>query len=295
MKINPGLTIDGRYVVEAHIDTGGMGEVYRVRQRGLMRRAAMKVLRHTGSHARRRFIDEARVAAEIVHDNVIEIYDLGIFASGRPYYVMELLEGEQLSRRLARAPLPIGEVFEVTEQLGAALEAVHEKGYVHRDVKPSNVISTDGSNRRVKLIDFGLAKSEVVSPRLTPLGLAVGSPHWMSPEQCLGETVDERSDIYSFGMLLYVLLSQRHPVEGNTLEVMRARVAADAPRLDLLPSGESCPAGLSLLLKECLARRPSKRPRSMGHVLERIERAAMDHFGTSDTPRQALTVPCPAS
>jgi serine/threonine-protein kinase len=291
ININPGLTIDGRFVVEVHLATGATGEVYSVRQPSLERRATIKVLRHSGRGARHRFIDEARVAAEIVHGNVIEIYHLGVFANGRPYYVMEFLGGERLSRRVARAALTLDEMFLMAEQVGAAIEAVHEKGYVHRNLRPSNVISTDRSNRRVKLVGFGLATSAVGTSWLTPLGAAMGSSEWMSPEQYLGHTVDARSDIYSFGLMLYASLSQWHPAAGDAPEATRANVLPDVLSLDRLPNGAQCPKELSLLLARCLARRPSERPHTMNDVLEGLELVAAEHFGATTRAHEAPTLP----
>ncbi|MEN9579088.1 MAG: hypothetical protein RJA70_2097, partial [Pseudomonadota bacterium] len=198
-----GTIVDGRYRVQSVLGEGGMGTVYRVSHVTLSRDFALKALRadlaREGDLAER-FLREARSAAAISHANVCEITDFGSLHDGRPYFAMELLRGKPLGWWLERGgPMPVGPGVRIVRQIASVLQEAHEHGIVHRDLKPENVIVVDATTGEgVKVVDFGLAQVAGQS-RLTRPGVVFGTPHYMSPEQAMGGTVDHRADIYSLG------------------------------------------------------------------------------------------------
>src|SRR5712692_5873713 len=217
----------GPYEILAPLGAGGMGEVYRAKDPRLGRDVAIKVLPASfsnGADRLKRFELEARAAGALNHPNLTAVYDIGSH-DGVPYVVSELLEGETLDARLASGPLPRRKVIEYALQLARGLAAAHEKGIVHRDLKPENVFVTrDG---RVKILDFGLAKflhpeREVGPPSRLPLtsagtepGVVLGTLGYMSPEQLRGGPADGRSDIFSFGAILFEMLSGKRAFQGE--------------------------------------------------------------------------------
>ena len=207
------------YEITAHLGSGGMGEVYQATDTKLGRSVAIKFLPETFSHDSERvarFQREARVLASLNHPGIAAIYGLEEINS-RHFLVMELVAGETLADRIKRGAIPIEEVLPIAKQIAEALEAAHEKGIIHRDLKPPNVkITPDG---RVKVLDFGLAKplqeaanrdfsnSPTLSMATTNAGIILGTAAYMSPEQARGENTDERTDVFSFGCLLYEMLT----------------------------------------------------------------------------------------
>ena len=211
----------GRFRIVGKLGEGGMGVVYAAHDLELGRPVAIKMI--TGPEdetARRRFRREAKAAARVRHPNVCQLYDIGEEA-GELYLVLELLEGESLAARLKRGPLPVPEAIQLSLDVLSALAALHELAIVHRDLKPSNIFVT---SHGAKLLDFGLARDMAVSlwtednthSAITSAGTLVGTPHYMSPEQLRGEAVDERSDIFSAGVLLFEMVAGRRPFPGNT-------------------------------------------------------------------------------
>ena len=203
MTLAPGTRI-GPYEVDVLIGKGGMGEVYRARDIRLERDVAIKVL-PAGDAGMPRFEQEARTIAALSHPNICQIYDVG-----PGYLVLEYIDGRPLS-----GPLPPEQVLDVARQIASALQAAHARGIIHRDLKPANILVRDGS---VKVLDFGLAKwadGETTRP-LTEAGVVLGTLAYMSPEQADGRPVDPRSDIFSFGAILYELLSGARAFTGNT-------------------------------------------------------------------------------
>ena len=252
MSLAPGTQVGPYEIVEA-LGAGGMGEVYRARDTRLDRFVAIKVLspRLAVTPALlERFRREARAVAALNHPNICTIYDVGAGGADSPAYLaMELLEGDTLHRRLQGAPLPMAEVVEIATALADALDAAHAKGIVHRDIKPANIMLTA---RGPKILDFGLAKAargaaptEHGEPSssdaaLTGAGTMVGTLTYMSPEQLRGEELDARSDLFSFGLVLYEMVTGRPAFAGATSAVVSAAILHDSPPLPRSRFGPSC-------------------------------------------------------
>jgi serine/threonine-protein kinase len=224
------------------IGEGGMGTVYEVRHRALGKRFALKALRKDlalDAEIAARFIQEARTAAAVSHPGLVEITDFGRLESGQVYFVMELLEGTSLAALLRNGgPLPAARGLAIVRQLVHALKAAHDASIVHRDLKPDNIHIGRGDNDtdRVKIVDFGLAKV-VGSSKLTRAGMVFGTPHYMSPEQAAGETVDHRADIYALGIVMYEMFTGKVPFEADSYMgvLTKHMYMTPAPPSDLSP------------------------------------------------------------
>jgi len=274
-----------------------MGEVYRARDSKLKREVAIKVLPAgvAGDPERlARFQREAEVLASLNHPNIAHIYGIEDGA-----LVMELVEGEDLSQRIARGPIPIDEALPIAKQIAEALEAAHESGIIHRDLKPAN-IKVRG-NDTVKVLDFGLAKAlepaaasrepgaghtltnspTMTSPAMTMRGVILGTAAYMSPEQARGKGLDRRADIWSFGCVLYEMLTGRKPFDGETITDILGAVVRAEPDWHALPS--STPVGVRRLLQRCLQKDPVRRLRHIGDALTELEPDAYD-ISTVTTP-----------
>jgi hypothetical protein len=259
----------GPYEIVAPIGAGGMGEVYRARDPRLGREVAVKVLPASFSNdpdRLRRFEQEARAAGILNHPNITAVYDIGTL-EGAPYVVTELLEGETLRSRLASGALPVRKSLDYARQIASGLAAAHEKGIVHRDLKPENLFVTgDG---RVKILDFGLAKltqPEDAGPQTnlptatagTEPGVVLGTLGYMSPEQVRGRPADARSDIFSFGAILYEMLSGKRAFHGDSAaDTMSAILREDPP--DLSATNQTIDPGLDRIVRHCLEKSPEQR------------------------------------
>jgi eukaryotic-like serine/threonine-protein kinase len=280
----------GPYTVEAWIGSGGMGDVYRARDRHLQRHVALKVLPDVfalDTDRLERFAREAQVLAALNHPNIAAIHGFER-ADGVQALALELVEGHTLADRLERGPIPLDEGLPIAGQIAEGLEAAHEQGIVHRDLKPSNVaIRPDGT---VKILDFGLAEvlrlesaapgdgapSSVTLVDATPAAVTFGTPAYMSPEQAKGRPLDKRSDIWAFGILLFELLSGRRPFPDQDMSEVPAAMAQDAD-WSVLPT--STPATIRTLIARCLERNPRLRLRDIGEARIALQNASAPGLG----------------
>jgi serine/threonine protein kinase len=272
------------YRIVSPIGAGGMGEVYRARDERLGRDVAIKVL--PADFARdedrlRRFEQEARATSALNHPSILTVYDIGNH-EGSPFIVCELLEGEELRERLHDGAIAPRKASEYAQQIVAGLSAAHERGITHRDLKPENLFIT--KDDRVKILDFGLAKlrpaklaagagSEVATAQaLTDPGVVMGTVGYMSPEQVRGKETDHRSDIFSFGVILYEMLSGARPFAGDSaVELMNAILKDDVPELNC--DEKRIPPALERIMRRCLEKRPEQRFHSahdLGFALEAL-------------------------
>lgn len=274
-----GTTIDHRYEVIGTLGEGGMGIVYHVRHRLLGKPLALKVLRADlarDGDLGQRFIREARAAASVAHPNVVQITDFGNLPSGQPYFVMELLTGESLSALLRKGgPLPAASATRLLTQIVDALAAAHAAGVVHRDLKPDNVLVCPGpSGDIVKVLDFGLAKVAGQS-RLTKAGVVFGTPYYMSPEQASGDPVDERADIYAFGVVMYEVFTGRVPFEADTfMGVLTKHIYVEPTPPSVILGGMAALGALEQITLRCLEKKPERRFQSMLALGEELSRVA---------------------
>jgi serine/threonine-protein kinase len=272
----------GVHEITSLLGKGGMGEVYRARDGRLKRDVAIKIL--PPEFARDpdrllRFRREAEVLASLNHPNIGAIYDFHE-AGDTQFLVMELVEGETLADRLHRGPLPVEDALRIAVDICDALDAAHEKGIIHRDLKPANItIARDG---RVKVLDFGLAKameparaggtmanSPTLSLTATQAGIILGTAAYMSPEQAKGFDVDRRSDLFSFGCVLYEMLTGRQPFQGDTVPEVLASVLVREPDLNAL--SPTLNPRLVELVQRCLHKNPKRRWQAAGDVREELE------------------------
>ncbi|HEX9669402.1 MAG TPA: protein kinase [Thermoanaerobaculia bacterium] len=280
----------GRYEIRGLLGSGAMGKVYAAHDLTLDREVAIKALAVAfhGDPARlKRFQREARVLAALSHSNVAAIYGFEEL-DGAHYLVLEMVDGESLAQRLADGPLPWREAVALAAQVAEGLAEAHAKGVIHRDLKPSNVMLSRSG--RVKLVDFGLAKSTAgrSAEDLTATGgSVVGTAPYMSPEQVRGDELDERTDVWAFGCLLYEMLAGCQAFRGRSVPEVLVAVLHDEPDFDLLPQGT--PAPLCWLIQRCLRRDPATRPRHVADLgLELLELAAAEPAGSLSSSVTAL-------
>ena len=268
----------GPYTVMDPLGAGGMGEVYRARDQRLDRHVAIKFLSRRmaiDAASLERFEREARAASALNHPNICTVHDLGEF-QGRPYLVMELLEGQSLKERIAKGSLDSTEIGSIGKQVCGALQAAHDKGIVHRDIKPANIFLTQ--NGQVKVLDFGLAKRgvELSAPgsrtdgstrslTLTATGTIMGTLAYMSPEQAVGDDLDSRSDIFSLGVVLYEMATARAPFRGKTPAGILGSILTESPAK---PSAvnSAIPVGLDHVILKALEKDRVKRYESAAEL-----------------------------
>lgn len=276
--------IVGPYRVLEFLGEGGMGTVFEVEHIALTRRYALKVLRtkviERDPGAAQKFLREARTAARVRHPNIVDVVDFGHLADGRPYFVMELLEGQSLADLVAGGALPPAEVMMIARQLANALAAAHDRGVVHADVTPSNVLVVDGRNDaspgelHVKLVDFGLAELAGEGLRDENPEFVLGTPAYISPEQLRGLAPTDRSDQYGLGAVLFEMLTGRPPFHHDDLRSLcMMHLTAPIPVVES-PHGP-LPPKLADIVTTCLQKTPQARfpgMRALLVALDEIER-----------------------
>ena len=292
MPLNSGTKL-GPYEIQSLLGVGGMGEVYRAKDTRLDRTVAVKILPQGVAETpevRQRFDREARAVSSLNHPHICALYDVG-HQDGTDYLVMEFIEGETLAARIANGPLPTADLLRFASQIADALDKAHRQGIVHRDLKPGNVMLTKSG---AKLLDFGLAKggeilqgdiasSPTVSHALTAKGMIVGTMQYMSPEQLEGKEADIRSDIFSFGAVLYEMATGKKAFEAKSQASLIAAILKEDPRpmRELQPMS---PLLLERIVKTCLAKDPDERPQS-AHDLKLDLDWVRESSGISDAPR----------
>lgn len=282
MRTEKGLVLEGRYELTDLIATGGMGQVWRGRDRDLDRDVAVKVLReeYAGDEGfLKRFRAEARHTAALSHDAIAALYDYGEL-DGRAYIVMELCEGRPLSDIIEEntGGLPERLVISMLIELARALDAAHSKGVVHRDVKPENILVDEDRDWHLKITDFGIARS-TDQARLTRTGLVMGTAQYLSPEQAVGKQATSLSDVYALGIVAFEMLTGHRPFTGaSQVDIAMAQVKQSAPELP----GTVDP-DLRQLVAMTLSKAPANRPRSaaaVARILEAIQRGEHPRFTT---------------
>ena len=250
----------GRYQVLEKLGEGAMATVYKAYDPDIARPLVVKFLHAElcrDAEYRMRFLREGKAAGILTHPNIVTVFDVGEIED-RPYIAMELLDGVPLNELLkSNRGLALHEVLDIGIQLANALDYAHSKGIFHRDVKPSNIIRLSGSGT-IKLADFGIAHMPSAGADRTQAGTVMGTPHYMSPEQALGEKIDARSDLWAVGVILYQLLSGRRPFEADTIVTLLYRIANDSPMPVAEVSGD-VPTGLRRIIARCLNKQPDKR------------------------------------
>ncbi len=295
-----GSTIDGRYLIEAKLGEGGMGVVYAARHVIIDKRVAIKVLKKEAQEeetAGQRFIQEAKSASKIGHANIVDITDFGVLPDGSAYFVMEFLEGQTLGRVIAQGPMPSRRVITVAAQIARGLHAAHQKGIVHRDLKPENIflLERDGQSDVVKIVDFGIAKVQsgfgggTPGQRLTQVGMVLGTPEYMSPEQATGKETDHRVDEYALGCMMYEMLTGDVPFKGDTSAGTLTKHVFDAvvppsrrrPDLQIAPS-------LEAVALKAMSKKPDERYPSMRELLEALDAAGAEIDSGREAKRVAV-------
>ena len=274
-----GTLFAGRYRIEALLGSGGAGEVYLGWHEVLRRRIALKLIHASlqlDPRVLARFRREARAASKISHRNIPHIHDFGHSEEGRPYLVMDHVEGPTLAAVLAQqGALPVPRCVQILQQIADALAAAHAAGVVHRDLKPDNVMlqdCEDGPLQLVKILDFGLAKEPAADTvELTTEGSFYGTPEYLAPELIAGREVDHRADIYGLGILAFEMLSGSVPFAGKLFEVLNAHLKQQPPApSDAAPKAE-IPAALDRLVLRCLAKDPAQRFATAALVLAELK------------------------
>lgn len=288
-----GKRLAEKYFVEKLLGTGGMGQVYQAKHELMHRRVAIKIMRAqfvSDQMSVKRFNVEAIALGKLEHPHIIATYDHGTTIHGQPYIVMEYLQGRSLADLVKELRgLPVGRVIDVFDQVCDALDYAHKKGVLHRDLKPGNIMLTEkeGVFDYVKVVDFGVAKLMEVNGEeaqsLTQQGEVCGSPVYMSPEQCLGQSLDRRADIYSMGIVLYETLTGKLPLIGkNMMETMGKHIHETAIPFQQSRPDLYIPEQLEAVIMKALAKKPEHRQQTMAQL--RAELIAADPRPRSDEP-----------
>ena len=282
------LSTIGRYQILEKVGQGGMGVVYRAHDALLQREVALKIISASiegNPELRERFFREARAAGQLSHRNIITIHDLGEH-EGQPYLAMEFLTGEDLQKRLSRPePMSLARKLEIAADICEGLSYAHRRGLIHRDIKPANIFITDEGV--VKLLDFGLAR--MVTSELTASNMMLGTLNYMAPEQVRGERTDHRADIFSFGVVLYEILSGRKAFQGDSFATTLYKILQDVPE-PLQNIDASLPHEVVRLVEKSIAKMKEERYQDLSD-LSRDLALHRQHLALSDSDTMAIPVP----
>ncbi|MBS1999498.1 MAG: protein kinase [Cyanobacteria bacterium SZAS LIN-2] len=286
VDLAPGAVIAGTYLIRQKLGQGGMGEVYLAKHQALGRKCAIKVIppHQLNEMGWNRFQLEAKVVAKLEHKNLVRVTDLGIHENCLPFYAMDYIDGKDLSELLVlNGPMPLAEVLDIFIQVCDGVECAHRAGVLHRDLKPANIMVRGGENGRhlVSVLDFGLAKlvkQDRAKQSLTTIGDVFGSPYYMSPEQCRGERIDHRSDIYSIGCTMFECLTGRPPFDGNIpTAVMFSHMEAPPPTLHSVRPDLALPESIDVMMTRLLRKDPAQRYQSLAELRNDLQLVAAGH------------------
>lgn len=275
--VGTGQIVGRNYEVIRAVGRGGMATVYMVRHLGSGELFAMKVLNNELLHvdeAKRRFEREATALSKLSHPNLVTLYDFGVSDDGQPYFITDFLQGSSLFNILRQERrLSVDRACRIFVQICEGMEYAHQRGLIHRDLKPSNILLTgDAPNERVKIVDFGIVKfaptEQRLDERLTQEGMVVGSPAYMSPEQCQNHNLDHRTDIYSLGCIMFEVLTGRLAFEGDyPLAILIKQVSAPAPTVhEAMTDDDSIGASIEAVILKTLSKLPEHRHQSMSEL-----------------------------
>jgi serine/threonine protein kinase len=279
----PGATIGGAYTVIELIERGGMGEVYLARHEMLGKKCALKVIppEQVTEMGWQRFQLEARAVAKLDHINLVRVTDLGIHDGCLPYYAMDYVEGQNLAEILAASgPMSLSDTLAIFMQVCDGVDCAHRSGILHRDLKPANimVVPDKTGHKLVKILDFGLAKltsHDRTKQSLTAVGDVFGSPFYMSPEQCNGDKLDRRSDIYSIGCTMFECLTGLPPFTGHQVSaVIFSQLEADPPSLESIAGKGRYPASMEIVMAKILRKNPVERYQTLPELRSDLEKVA---------------------
>ncbi len=282
--------VGGRFELGRAIGAGGMGTVHEALDRETKTKVALKRLRSKEAVDLERFAREATVLAQLSHPGIVRY--VAHSASGEDAWLaMEWLEGHTLAERLMREPLSIAETIALARLTAAALQVAHQRGFVHRDVKPANLFLEGGDPARTKVLDFGIARGVVGGHPLTGTGAAIGTPHYMSPEQARAErSVGARTDVYALGVVLFEALAGLRPFEGETPIAVLAKILLEEPP-SLVTARPDVPSGLDALVRAMLAKDPAERPADGAAVLEALDALELQAPGVGLPPTRTSLRP----
>src|SRR5579859_4477875 len=275
----------GKYELQEFLG-GGMARVYKARDTVIGRTVAVKILAEEGcadEEVKSRFLQEARLAGNVTHDNIISIYDFGEDAEGRPFMVMEFLKGEDLRHAIKDgATGDVRNKLRIALDIARSLEHIHTQSIIHRDIKPDNVhITTSGA---VKLMDFGISKMQ--NSTRTTTGVVMGTPYYMAPEQVLGRSVTPQVDVYAFGVLMFELMTGTKPIVGDTVERIFYQILQEPLNVEPMKQA-GVPEPVINLVRRCTEKDPAQRPQGFGEVCAEIQRMIQ----TWDMPTEINVAP----
>ncbi len=297
-----GKVLDGKYRLDAFLSKGGMGAVYRATHVMLNKTVAVKLINPelvTSPDVVRRFQREARAATALSHPNIVSVYDLGQTTEGTLYIAMEFVDGPSLKSVIeSGGPVPVMRSLTLARQLASALSAAHRQGVIHRDLKPHNVMlarSHDGQEV-AKLVDFGIAKTFDEGTQLTTAGFSPGTPQYMAPEQAEGRAVDARSDLYSFGIILYEMLAGEVPFNATSTAAVLIKQIKEAPTPPSVKNPRvAIPPQVEAIVLRCMAKEPAERFQTADELGSALEESAVALAGSTAAMQATLPMGIPGA